>query len=837
MTAEPVGVPTATTGRFLVMAAASLGSSSFVYRLVLAKSSFSPALAVLVGPAALLVMTVLIYFVRPAWQRRGAKDPDAVRNEDEPLMAARVADIADELGLPECPRVMISDKTTAYAFGRYRSYTVVLGQLPTGAFSAQRDLLLFDGLVRHELHHIRNRDADTAGLAISMAVAFGLVVMAPHAVLVGAEDIGSYLRADVWRLLAFAAVVLGMLAGVQQARELHADVGSGIPEDALSGLEARRLRLFHPRPKTRLDALKGTYQIDRISPWLGAVTGVAAGLAARPVGDAVELLAGESASVAVQAFPGGVVIGLVIAAVIGPAMWRAASHGTGGQWWFWLEGLTIGAGVLVGTELTLEQPLLLEALFGDRLLVVEIGAVAMLAALQALLCRWLAATAPAWLDGTRFRSRGHLVGAVLTVLVPTIALWTYFSWIHRMLSGSPIFYDSVQVVLLGHGAPSDPGLLDQLTLFLVALYDALFVESAALSPAGIGGVLCLLVPLALGHLRGGALWWCVAQVAAGGSVVFLLSLPFLARLLADVISKADNDGRLSGTAWPTLALWDLPLAVLGIAVGAVVAARAARADLRWPTLGGMSGAVLCGLVTFSASVVYWWPMPVAFFGMTATAALIAAPLLCLPVAVFLGRPSGRIRTEAVTEDQEGARPRIRRRTTAAIGTVSVLMVVGSFHLAPRLVRVTPPLSEDQKTTRCVTGQWAAEMVSDTVRIAGEKGVVSGGEGITWAFGTDGHYVRNTHSAGFDVLWRSKGLRMVYEGVTEGDWRVQDGELLLNITRTDEVRTLYITPDRPLDDRVRLRTTVEPAHFSVLCGSPVMRLGLGDATEMLFKATS
>ncbi|MFE6868721.1 hypothetical protein ACFVFS_19450 [Kitasatospora sp. NPDC057692] len=64
MSGKPIGVPTATTSRFLVMAVAAMGSASFASRLTLVSTGVDPALASLVGPAALLVATVLVYLGR-----------------------------------------------------------------------------------------------------------------------------------------------------------------------------------------------------------------------------------------------------------------------------------------------------------------------------------------------------------------------------------------------------------------------------------------------------------------------------------------------------------------------------------------------------------------------------------------------------------------------------------------------------------------------------------------------------------------------------------------------------------------------------------------------------
>ncbi|MCZ0991389.1 M48 family metalloprotease [Streptomyces diastatochromogenes] len=847
MTRTSISVPTATTGRFVVMAAAALGSSSFAYRLILVNTDIPPALTGPVGMVLLLASTIPIYLVQPAWIRRRLVDPDLTLDHYRRAVA-QVQALATASGLRRCPRVMFLSSpsaTYAQAFGRYPNYCVWINS------QRLRDPSLFDGVVRHELRHIRLRDVDTSRLAIGMAWAFVPVVLVPYTIVVGAENVGQFVREDLWRLLALGALVYLMFCSVMRTRELHADVGAMLPESAWDSGSSKKFPWLHPSATKRKEAAADPTVLDRLNPWLGAATGVAAGIAVLPVVDAIDLLSPGRLVRLVGAVAGGLVVGLVIASVIGPAMWRLAAHGDRIQARFWLEGLTIGGGVLIGSELSVERPISLSTLLGDRLWAAEIGFVALLAGLQALLCRWIVATAPVWQNcagpqdpvlptsGPEFRSVPHLLGGLITVVLPTAAVWAFFLWSYDVLTSSPRFFDEV-LRLFGHQVSSPPGLLDQFELFGVAAYDALMIESLSPSPVFVAGMVCICVPLALTPLRDVVLWRRTVVVIVVGAAMFLIAMPFLARLLGRVALRADEGTESAAQfEFSMLTLWQLPMVVVGIGVAVAASVLAVRAGHSGPALYGTGAAVVHGLIVFAAAEVSL-RLPASAFTSLVAAPLLIAPLSSLAVTGLLGRLLHR-------PDEAPPRPPVRLRSrwrlVAGTSTAGAAAIVASFLAAHRLVPVPPsrpnddasPLSADEQTARCVTGRWHVLEDAQTVTIMGEKAPAVGGESITWSFRADGRFRRDNHAAEFLVKWRSRVWRMVYDGASEGTWRIEDGKLVLvDVTWTDEIHTLYFAPHKPMGKPVHVTTGSQPEGLTMTCVSPYMTLELDGHKQVLNK---
>lgn len=848
-----VGVPTASTGRFLVMATTALGTASFSYQVILTNSGVPPVLTGPVGMALLVTATVLVYLAQPAWRRSRYVAPD-LSDPHHRRVVTRVQELSEQCGLAAGPKVVFGQGGFAQAVGRHLRYSIVIsGKLDPD------DAGFFDGVVRHELTHIRLHDVDVSRLTIGLLCSFFPVVVMPYALIVGSDDIGRFLREDLWRLLALNALVFAMLCSVHRARELQADAHAALPEAAFRGTskgfswsDARSW--FHPSRDQRVKAMTRPDIPISPNPWLGAATGVAAGIAILPIDRLIGLMTAGHANTVVGAAAEGLVAGLVIGSVIGPAMWQLAAHGDSAQAGHWSEGAVIAGGVLIGSQLSVQSPLTLSTLFGDRLWVAEIGFVALLAGLQALLCRWLTATAATWQIGMReqgcqrpspgsrvigpsFRSRLHLLGALLTAVLPTAAVWAFFLWSYRICTGFPYFFDQVMSGLLGRQASSPPSLLDQFTLFGVAVYDALMNQSAVLCPIYLAGVACVCAPLALAPLRDTAAWRRAAAVVGVGAVMFLTTLPFLGRLLADALSRDAREGTgLADLQQSFLVLVDLPVVIIGMWVAVTTGTLEARRGRHRPTLHAVGAAVVWGVIATAVTAAVHWRSPTSMFtSRVATTAVIITPLLSIAVTW----PLSRILHRPAVDDRH---PSVPARTPwlliTGTGTAGVLAIIMSFLVAPRLVSVAPPPSADEQTAQCVTGRWRVLEDMQTISVMGQRAPAAGGEGMTWTFMPDGRYRFETHSAEFLVTWRSRGWRMVFAGASEGAWRIEDGRLVLvDVTWTNEVHTLYFAPNEPMGKPLYIATGSQPETLVAKCASPLMTLQLGGRTEALSKVSA
>jgi heat shock protein HtpX len=149
------------------------------------------------------------------------------------------------MGVPE-PRLMVTDMgvPNAFAVGRKNAGVVVVS---TELMSLlERDEL--EGVLAHELAHIKNRDVVTMVIGQSIGMLVGYV--AYFAVLLGGErSMGSWIMAMVASSLANAMVMIFVLA-ISRYREYVADadareaIGSGDPlaralEKISSGAEGR----------------------------------------------------------------------------------------------------------------------------------------------------------------------------------------------------------------------------------------------------------------------------------------------------------------------------------------------------------------------------------------------------------------------------------------------------------------------------------------------------------------------------------------------------------------------------------------------------------------------
>lgn len=144
---------------------------------------------------------------------------------EAPSLHRIVARLADRAGIPK-PRIFVipSESPNAFATGRNPDHAVVAVTQGLLQLLSEREL---EGVVAHELSHIRNRDILISTIAAAVA---GLVAALGHAVqwsmmFAGRrddDDAGSMLGALAWAILAPIIAMLVQLA-ISRSREFGAD--------------------------------------------------------------------------------------------------------------------------------------------------------------------------------------------------------------------------------------------------------------------------------------------------------------------------------------------------------------------------------------------------------------------------------------------------------------------------------------------------------------------------------------------------------------------------------------------------------------------------------------
>lgn len=240
----------------------------------------------------------------PWWPRRGSRGrelpwwspaaPGPLRplradRADQRAMAERVRGLAERSGLGSAPRCVLDPYAgaTAYVFGhRGREYL----RLGRGLGKTLRtEPARFDGIVLHELAHVRNRDTRPTFVTYAAWRVFVIAALVPYVVTV----VISGSRPDAQELVSVAALTtLTYLTrnAVLRVRERHADARAALVDPAairsavahLASLPTRRLRLpaflaLHPAPRRRLDDLHDPWALCKPDGMAMFGAGVAAG--------------------------------------------------------------------------------------------------------------------------------------------------------------------------------------------------------------------------------------------------------------------------------------------------------------------------------------------------------------------------------------------------------------------------------------------------------------------------------------------------------------------------------------------------------------------------------
>jgi Zn-dependent protease with chaperone function len=374
---NPNALPPATAGRFLLLIATAVASSIYVYAWMVSRLesvSDAPASCVRTARAegvdllpqplidwysdcvvwtnvqqarvvALMlfvftVVTVVIYWCMPIWLARGLKplrDLDADMNmapvvrEIERILAEHPLRPAASLYVDHA-----SGRGANRAFGRFGRYAIALdiGLLARAVRDGTDPRLRC--VLRHEMAHIRNRDIDLTYLTIAVWWGFLAAVALPFTVVaVNAPDA---LMDFAWRILLLLVLLWFVRAAVIRSREYHADasaVETVADEQALAeslrpnGSGGRGVSrpglgylVYHPTSGERVDTVRSSDRLFRLSPGVAGATGALVGLAYPPAHYWTSLL--YENGVYEPGWICGLLIGLLTATVLGGAAWRAA---------------------------------------------------------------------------------------------------------------------------------------------------------------------------------------------------------------------------------------------------------------------------------------------------------------------------------------------------------------------------------------------------------------------------------------------------------------------------------------------------------------------------------
>ncbi|MBB4689999.1 M48 family metalloprotease [Paractinoplanes abujensis] len=399
---DPLSLPPATTGRFLLLGATGVAASVQVYGWLVAQlSTVSVAPARCVEAArqvtgalpphdlidwyaacevwaqvrearfvvlmilVLAAVTTAIYLAVPVWARRSMIP--LRRYAGDPVLGPVVARIEHLAG----PRVRVYVSVAAgggvdRAFGRFGRYSIVLdsSRLAQAARAPAHPALL--SVLRHELAHLRNRDVDLTGLTVAVWWGFLVaVVLLPLAYV--AFSAPAAVGGLSWRLGVLLFLFWLLRASVLRVREFYADVSSDAGDDLVRTLHAApgphtgsRVRgwfRFHPYVADRIAMLRGTDRLFELAPGVAAAVGALVGLGYPPARYLAGLLLPDHAYL-----PGwicGLVFGSFAATVLAGGMWRAAlwaAAAPGRSVRVWPSALAFTAALVGGVVLTPDRP-------------------------------------------------------------------------------------------------------------------------------------------------------------------------------------------------------------------------------------------------------------------------------------------------------------------------------------------------------------------------------------------------------------------------------------------------------------------------------------------------
>ena len=250
-----------------------------------------PWVPIQLGPGARLRL-------RRPWWIRGGKQSFAPLNEAsgvQRMMLERIRELCAEAGLPQEPRCLLNPyarkiNPRVFAFRR-EPYLLLPGQLWR---LQQADPAVFDGMVLHELGHVRNHDNRATYMTYAAWRTFVVLALCPFLVALAISPriltINSHLFVSI---AALTLMLYATRAAVLRVRESHADVSAALVDErairaalefAANKAPAARLSRptflsDHPSFTRRLLDLDGVSGLRRPDGWAMLAAGVAASLA------------------------------------------------------------------------------------------------------------------------------------------------------------------------------------------------------------------------------------------------------------------------------------------------------------------------------------------------------------------------------------------------------------------------------------------------------------------------------------------------------------------------------------------------------------------------------
>ena len=231
----------------------------------------------------------------------GAREVDI---HSSPELVGMVANLARRAGMP-MPRVYIidTDAPNAFATGRDPEHAAVAVTASLMRALTPQEL---EGVMAHELAHIKNRDTLISTLVASMAGAISMLAnMAQWAAIFGAgrsndEEEGGGLVGSLFMIILAPMAAMLIQMGISRSREFLADeTGARLAGDPLALASALRKIEHYAMHRTMPQATPATSHMFIVNPFAGTGTWLLSLFSTHPPTDArvqkLQALAGSGA--------------------------------------------------------------------------------------------------------------------------------------------------------------------------------------------------------------------------------------------------------------------------------------------------------------------------------------------------------------------------------------------------------------------------------------------------------------------------------------------------------------------------------------------------------------
>ena len=218
----------------------------------------------------------------------GAREVDI---HSAPELVGMVANLARRAGMP-MPRVYIidTDAPNAFATGRDPEHAAVAVTASLMRALTPQEL---EGVMAHELAHVKNRDTLISTLVASMAGAISMLAnMAQWAAIFGAgrsneEEEGGGLVGSLFMIILAPMAAMLIQMGISRSREFNADeTGARLAGDPLALASALRKIEHYAMHRTMPQATPATSHMFIVNPFAGTGTWLISLFSTHPPTDA-----------------------------------------------------------------------------------------------------------------------------------------------------------------------------------------------------------------------------------------------------------------------------------------------------------------------------------------------------------------------------------------------------------------------------------------------------------------------------------------------------------------------------------------------------------------------